>query len=102
MLIAEEEPVATAGAQGGPLFDKGAEGRDARARTDHDDRGGAIRRQLEILVTVRVDGNGVADSNPLAKVCRTDTLAQAAMGIVADRPDRQVDFIRVCQQAGSD
>ena len=53
-LMAEEQPVASRRLGGHALVQKGAERRDAGARSDHDDRHRRVGRQPEVLRTLDV------------------------------------------------
>src|ERR1700733_6287206 len=101
-LLAEEEPVVAFLAGGLALFEEGAEGGDAGARADHDDRFGGVFGEAETVVGVEEDGHGGAFAGAVAEGAAGYPLPVAAMGLVADDADRGLDAVLVHGLAGGD
>ena len=101
-LVAEEEPVVAVLAGGLALLQEGAEGGDAGAGADHDDRHVGVFRQAEDVVGVKEDGYGGAFAGAVAEVAGGYALAVAAVGLVADYADGGLDIVLVHGLAGGD
>src|SRR5207253_559962 len=71
-LMAEEEPVAAARADGLPLAQEGAEGRNAGAGPDHHDRRRGIGRQGEAVRLLHVEPHRAARLYALGEEGRGD------------------------------
>src|SRR6185437_16726262 len=77
-LIAEEQPVAPGGAARSPLLEKGAEGRHAGARPDHDDRRVVGGGEAEAMRWLDEDRHPGAARRALGEEGRGDAFARPA------------------------
>ena len=97
MLFAEEQPVAPLVAPGAALVEKAAEGGDAGAGADHDQRDVALVRQAEVARGLDMDlGGGLAQA--VSEKGGRHALAPA----VAHRRDGEMYLAGMGQGAGSD
>src|SRR5665213_1896617 len=101
-LFAEEEPVVAFVAVDLAVFEERAEGSDARAGTDHDDRSVGVFGQAEGVVLVEEDGHGRANRRAFAEEARADALALGPVGLVADDADHGMDLAGVRVERGGD
>jgi len=101
VLVAEEEPVLPAGGDGLPVLEESAEGCDAGARADHDERG-VGRRRSEGRVGVDVHGQGCVRCDAVCQEGGTYAFSLAAVRGVADDVDGEMDLVRMAERTGCD
>src|SRR5207249_1408350 len=87
---------------GAAFFEEGAEGRDAGAGSDQDDRGLRISRQAETVRGLDENGNHPAGLNAIREKRGTHALAAAAVGFVSHRANRKMDFSGMRFRGGGD
>jgi len=90
-LIAEEEPVPALRPNGATLLEKRAEGRDARPRTDHDERR-VGRRRMKRFVAVNEHRHGCLWRDAVGEEGRTHAFARATKTLVTHGADGQMNF----------
>ena len=75
-----------------PLFEEGAEGRDAGPGADHDHRRVAVIGELEAVRRMHEDPDLGARLDPLGEEGRGDPFTLPFARSITDHAERQVDF----------
>ena len=102
VAVAEEQPGAARRFRGAALLHEGAERCHSGAGADHDDVGGRVRRQAEMLVGLHPNPQLGAVLDPVGHVHGGDAGAGATVGLVAHGGDGEMHLIAHFLAGGRD